>query len=299
MRHNEKLRCLSSLCTLLGYSRQAFYSQQQTALQHNYEAELVIQQVQKHRLLQPRLGTRKLTVLLQGFIKEHGIKLGRDGLFDLLRDHNLLIRRRKSTVQTTFSRHWFHKYPNLIKQYEPPAPNRLWVSDITYITLAGGFAYLSLVTDAYSRKITGFCLSETLEATGCINALKMAIAGCDDYSSLIHHSDRGVQYCCYNYVGLLRGHQIKISMTENGDPLENAIAERVNGILKEELLQQSYADFITASEGVAKAIMVYNTLRPHSSCDMLTPQAAHQHSGVLKRHWKNYYTKKEVPMAAT
>jgi len=267
-------------------------------LQYNYEAELIIQEVQKHRFLQPRLGTRKLVVLLQGFVKAHRIKLGRDGLFDLLREHNLLVRRRKRTVRTTFSSHWFHKYPNLIKHYEPLAPNRLWVSDITYITLVDGFAYLSLITDAYSRKIIGFYLSKTLEAAGSIIALKMAIASSPGTRSLIHHSDRGVQYCCYDYVKLLQDHGIQISMTENGDPLENAVAERVNGILKEELLEQKYPDLATACKEVEKAVTVYNTLRPHSSCDMLTPAAAHLQTGMLKKHWKNYYQKKEVQMAA-
>ena len=286
------------LCTLLGYTRQAFYAQQQYRLQQKCEAELIIQQVISHRLLQPRLGTRKLVVMLQEFIKEHQIKLGRDGLFDLLREHQLLIRRRKRTVQTTFSKHWYKKYPNLIKQYEALAPNLLWVSDITYIILKDSFAYLSLITDAYSKKIVGFYLAITLEAIGCINALQMAIAGCSDCSQLTHHSDRGVQYCSFNYVDLLKGRHIKISMTENGDPLENAIAERVNGILKEELLEQKYPDFKTAQQGVAKAIVIYNALRPHSSCNMLTPQMAHLQTGKLKKHWKNYYKKKEVEMAA-
>jgi putative transposase len=288
---------LSSLCTLLGYTRQAFYGQQQYRLQQKCESELIIQQVQKHRLLQPRLGTRKLVVLLHDFITEHHIKLGRDGLFELLREHQLLIRRRKRTIQTTFSKHWYQKYPNLIKQYEPLAPNLLWVSDITYIILKDGFAYLSLITDAYSRRIIGFYLSETLEAIGCINALSMAIASCPDCSKLTHHSDRGVQYCSLNYVELLKSNLIKISMTENGDPLENAIAERVNGILKEELLERKYPDFKAAQQGVPKAIVIYNSLRPHSSCDMLTPQMAHLQTGKLKKHWKNYYKKKEEVMA--
>jgi transposase InsO family protein len=289
---------LSSLCTLLGYTRQAFYNQQQYRLQQKCEAELIIQQVRQHRFLQPRLGTRKLVVLLQEFIKQHGIKLGRDGLFDLLRDHQLLVRKRKRTVQTTFSKHWYQKYPNLVRRYEALAPNLLWVSDITYITLEDGFAYLSLITDAYSRKVVGFYLSPTLEAIGCINALQMAIADCHDLNQLTHHSDRGVQYCSSNYVDLLKSKQIKISMTENGDPLENALAERVNGILKEELLEQKYPDFKTAQQAVAKAIIIYNTLRPHSSCNMLTPQMAHLQVGELKKHWKNYYKKKEVEMAA-
>jgi putative transposase len=290
---------LSSLCTLLGYTRQAYYSHQYTYLQESLESELILIEVQKHRKYQPRLGTRKLILLLEDFMKEHKIKMGRDALFDLLRAHHLLIRKRRRTVQTTFSRHWYKKYPNLIKQFEPLAANLLWVSDITYICLEEGFAYLSLITDAYSRKIVGFYLSETLENTGCIHALKIAISGCTDCSSLIHHSDRGVQYCSLAYVDLLNDNNIKISMTENGDPLENAIAERLNGILKEELLQQKYPDFKTAKTDVAKAIVIYNTLRPHSSCNMLTPHIAHIQTGVLKKHWKNYYSKKEVIMATS
>jgi putative transposase len=256
----------------------------------------MLAEVQKHRKHQPRLGTRKLMLLLEDFMKEHKIKMGRDALFDLLREHHLLIRKRKRCVQTTFSRHWYKKYPNLIKQYEPLAANLLWVSDITYICLEDGFAYLSLITDAYSRKIVGFYLSESLDTVGCINALKVAISGCAHCSSLIHHSDRGVQYCSLAYVDLLNHNNIKISMTENGDPLENAIAERVNGILKEELLQHKYSDIKTARIAVAKAIVIYNTLRPHSSCNMLTPHIAHMQSGKLKKYWKNYY-KKEVTMA--
>ena len=287
---------MSSLCTLLGYTRQAYYKNQNQRYQQQCEAELIIQQVQKHRLLQPRLGTRKLVVLLEVFMKEHQIKMGRDALFDLLRTHRLLVTKRKRTVQTTMSKHWYQKYPNLIRQYEVLAPNLLWVSDITYIRLESGFAYLSLITDAYSRKIIGFQLSDSLETRGCIEALKMAIKSCSDKTQIIHHSDRGVQYCSTNYVDVLKENNIKISMTENGDPLENAIAERVNGILKEELLEQKYRNLNVAKYSVAKAIVIYNSLRPHSSCNMLTPQMAHLQTGILKKHWYNYYQKKEVTM---
>lgn len=288
---------MSSLCLLLGYTRQAFYGYQQHHLKEAFESELIIQEVLKHRALQPRLGTRKLVILLQSFAKQHQIGLGRDGLFDLLRENNLLIRKRKRKAQTTFSKHWLKKYPNLIKQFIPLAANLLWVSDITYIVVGDGFAYLSLITDAYSRKIVGFYLNKTLEAMGSITALKMALSNCSDTSRLIHHSDRGVQYCSADYVKLLQDKSMQISMTENGDPLENAIAERINGILKEELLQVNYSCFTEAQKSVATAISIYNTLRPHSSCDMLTPNAAHQKEGELKRHWKNYYKKKEVQMS--
>ena len=288
---------MSSLCLLLGYTRQAFYGYQNYQLKEALEAELIVQEVLKHRALHPRIGTRKLVVLLQHFTKQHKIYLGRDALFELLRQHNLLIRKRKRKVQTTFSKHWLKKYLNLIKNFTPLAANLLWVSDITYIVIADEFAYLSLITDAYSRKIIGFYLSKTLEAIGCINALQMAMKTIEIFEELIHHSDRGVQYCSHEYVKLLQGKNIKISMTENGDPLENAIAERVNGILKEEYLQVKYDCFEDAQKSIARTVTIYNSLRPHSSCDMKTPNEAHATKGVLKRKWKNYYKKKEVVMA--
>jgi transposase InsO family protein len=281
---------------LLGYTRQAFYGYQKHLQQEVFQSELVVQEVLRHRQLQPRTGTRKLLIMLQGFVKLHQINIGRDGLFSLLREHNLLIRKRKRKAVTTFSKHWLKKYPNLIKGFVPLAPNLLLVSDITYIVVAEGFAYLSLVTDAYSHKITGFYLSRTLEAKGSVIALKMSIKTCTDTSNLIHHSDRGVQYCCADYVNILEKKTIKISMTENGDPLENAIAERVNGILKDELLQVKYESFEDAQKSVARSIAIYNSVRLHSSCDMLTPVEAHKKEGELKKHWKNYYKKKEVVM---
>lgn len=296
MRHNEKRHSLSALCARLGYSRQAFYQFEKNNNQACFEAELVIQQVLLHRAQQPRLGTRKLMVLMQDFVREHQLKLGRDALFDLLRAHKLLVKKRRRRVQTTFSNHWQKKYPNLIREYVPKAPNLLWVSDITYILVGDGFAYLSLVTDAYSRKIVGFCVSETLSAMGSLKALAMALKACQDTSELIHHSDRGVQYCCLEYVSLLKNNNIQISMTQSGDPLENAIAERVNGILKAELLADRYPSLAVAKKGIAQAVLIYNSLRPHSSCDMLTPQQAHQQTGDLRRRWKNYYKKREVEL---
>ena len=289
---------MSSLCALLGYSRQAFYGFEKRQSQEVFEEELIVQQVMIHRILQPKLGTRKLMILLQDFIKQHQISLGRDALFDLLREHRLLVRRRKRKAQTTFSRHRFKKYNNLIRGFEPLAPNLLWVSDITYLEVAGGFAYLSLITDAYSKKIVGFYLSKTLDAGGSLQALDMALKQWPHTTQLIHHSDRGIQYCCTDYVNKLSANNVRISMTEQSDPLENAIAERVNGVLKTELLQTSYPCFENARKEVANAIWVYNSLRPHGSCDMLTPQTAHQKEGRLKKHWKSYYKKKEVDMPA-
>jgi transposase InsO family protein len=238
--------------------------------------------------------------MLQPFLLQHNLTIGRDALFELLADNKLLIRKRKCKVpRTTFSDHWLRKYPNLIIGSHIITPNALWVSDITYITMKDDFAYLSLITDAYSRMIVGFCLSKDLSAAGCVKALKMAIKQLPDGSNLIHHSDRGCQYCSTEYVEQLYGNDIAISMTQNSDPRENAIAERVNGIIKQEFLQVSYANFTQATDGVKNAIYLYNYERLHSSIDMLTPYQAHTMTGELKRHWKNYYTTKEKEGAMT
>lgn len=224
------------------------------------------------------------------FLTQHSFQIGRDAMFDLLSARGLLVRkRRRSGCVTTFSKHRFKKYPNIIRDFIPIAPNQLWVSDITYIHLAGGYAYLSLITDAYSRKIVGFFLSKDLSAKGSLNALGMALKSNPNIAGLVHHSDRGVQYCCDAYVKLLTDEKIKISMTENGDPLENAIAERVNGILKQELLEEVFPDFITASNEVAIACSTYNHIRPHGSIDDLKPAEAHQMTGKINKRWKNYY----------
>ena len=237
---------------------------------------------------------------MQSFLTSHHFKIGRDAMFDLLADRGLLVSKRKRRGPvTTLSKHRFKKYPNIVRDFIPIAPNQLWVSDITYIHLADGFAYLSLITDAYSRKIVGFCLSKDLSARGPLAALKMALVSNPYRDGLIHHSDRGVQYCCDEYVKLLEHHQVKISMTEKGDPLENALAERVNGILKQELLEELFPDFETAQREVAIACSTYNHLRPHGSIDNLKPAHAHQLSGTIKRRWTNYYLKnkrKEVLM---
>lgn len=254
-----------------------------------------MQEVLRIRKTQKRIGVRKLLIMMKVFMQQHLIQIGRDALFDLLRKQGLLVRKRKrSKPQTTFSNHWLHKYQNLAVGFIPNAPNQLWVSDITYIHLHDGFAYLSLITDAYSRKIVGFYLCEDLSARGCVIALCMALKNNPLRDKLIHHSDRGLQYCSGDYVRLLQDNHIRISMTQNGDPLENALAERVNGILKDELLEASYSSIAEAQQGIAMAISIYNHQRPHSSVDMLTPIIAHTKTGELKKHWKNYYKRKEV-----
>ncbi len=221
-------------------------------------------------------------------LREHAIFIGRDRLFDLLCEHRLLIRTRRRTAITTNSRHWMRKYSNLIRDLDVQCAEQLWVSDITYIRLSNEFAYLSLITDAYSRKIVGFCLRNDLSAEGCLIALRMALNNrLHQHQSLIHHSDRGTQYCCKEYVELLTAHKIGISMTENGDPYENAIAERVNGIIKSEFrLYNSSLSMHETEKLVATSINNYNTMRPHASCNYLTPQQAHSGSGSMKKRWK-------------
>jgi len=288
------------LCSLLGYSRQAYYQHLKIHEQEALHEDLLLQEVTRIRKAQKRIGTRKLLIMMNSFMQQHTIEVGRDAFFEMLRNQGLLVRRRKrSKPQTTFSNHWLRKYQNLIIDFVPKAPNQLWVSDITYIHLKEGFAYLSLITDAYSHKIIGFYLSEDLSAKGCVQALKMALKNNPLSDKLIHHSDRGLQYCSHEYVALLQANSVRISMTQNGDPLENAMAERVNGILKDELLEVCYSTFNQAQVAIAAAINTYNFQRPHSSVDMLTPVVAHTKTGELKKHWKNYYAIKKRKEAST
>jgi transposase InsO family protein len=285
---------ISLLCSLSGYTRQAYYKQRQHKANSKLQEELVIQQVTSYREVQKVIGTRKLHWLLFPFYREHGIRMGRDALFDLLRFHSLLIgKKRPYKPKTTDSNHRMKKYPNLIKDTAPITSGGLIVTDITYIDLCEGNSYLSLVTDAYSRKIVGYHLSDQLTAAGPVVALEMAILSYgENVAGLIHHSDRGSQYCSHEYTEILKDREISISMTQSGDPRDNAIAERVNGILKTELLEEVYPNISIARAAIAQAVNAYNYLRPHTSIDMLTPAIAHSKSSHLKRHWKSFYQRK-------
>jgi putative transposase len=285
-------------CALFGKSRQAWYDQTDRQAEQQLSETLILKFVAELRKELPRLGTAKLQHLLNVQLEAHQIRIGRDQLYELLGHHGLLLRYRRRRVYTTDSNHPYRKYPNLIRDLMLSKANKLWVSDITYIRLNHGFCYLSIVTDAYSRKIVGYCLHPTLSSQGAINALTMAIKQSKGRESLIHHSDRGIQYCCSDYVRLLEHYQIRISMTENGDPYENAIAERVNGILKNEFdLYRSFSSFVEALQAVDQAIQKYNHIRPHSSCDYLTPVIAHEQSGWLRKRWKSQ--NKDVDMLIT
>jgi transposase InsO family protein len=275
---------------VFGRTRQAWYKQHRKVDNTDIQSAILLAHVRDVRKDIPRIGTRKLHYLLQPVLQQHKIQVGRDKFFDLLAMHSMLVRRRKRRKAiTTNSDHPFYKYPNLIKDIDPVRPEHIWVSDITYLRLINGFAYLSLVTDAYSRKIVGYCLYPTLERKGPVKAAKMALANRhrNKNQPLIHHSDRGLQYCCADYISLMEQHNISISMTEKGDPYENAIAERMNGILKHQFdLNSTFRNFTEANMAVDKAITAYNNLYPHGSCDYLTPQQAHTMNGKLNSKWK-------------
>lgn len=257
---------------------------------------LVLDLVYAFRREIPGLGTHKLYRLLRPSLHLSEIKMGRDKLHKLLQSHNLIIRAKRMVPKTTYSNHWMKKYPNLIKDLEVVTTEQVWVCDLTYICVGTDFNYLSLITDAHSRMIVGYCLHPFLNTDGCIKALEMAIASrakAGSVPALIHHSDRGSQYCSFQYVSKLRESGIRISMTDNGDPYENAMAERVNGILKVDFklnrLFKSHAEALLATKN---AIVNYNSLRPHMSCDYLTPEAAHSLDQSMRKHLKKKSVRK-------
>jgi putative transposase len=287
MKDNYRAIGLARLCRLLGVSRQSYYQYFWSFSDATVETELVLNEVGAIRKIHPVIGGKKLYCLLQNFLLEHQIKMGRDALFDLLAVNKLLVRKRKLRANTTQSHHWMRKYPNLIKGWRPARPNELWVADITYLQTVSGFLYLNLITDAYSHKIMGYCIADNLQAVHTTKALLMALEVCPEKPlDLIHHSDRGIQYCSFEYVNLLRNNNIKISMTESGDPLENALAERINGIIKNEYLNHYRIEGIAQAEDLIRDIVNrYNQLRPHQSINMITPNIAHQNPLVVNRNW--------------
>jgi len=235
----------------------------------------------------PRLGTRKLYYLLEKDFKAEHLHIGRDKLFDLLREENLLVKRKRKCTITTNSKHWMRKYPNLIKGMSLEQPEQIWVADITYISTEEGTCYLHLVTDAYSKQIMGYNLSQDLSATSTIKALQKALNKRKYKTTIIHHSDRGLQYCSAAYVKLLNQNHCLISMTEDGSPYDNAIAERVNGILKNEFdLADTGSDMKQSRRQTSQSIELYNTQRPHLSCHFLTPDQMHQQNQMKLKAWK-------------
>jgi transposase InsO family protein len=290
---------LGRFCRLLGVTRQAYYQHFWYREQLSFEEDLIVSEVHKIRKNHRHMGGRKLYELLQPFLLAHQIKMGRDRLFDILSANHLLVRRKKKQAITTNSFHRFKKYSNLIKDFLPVKPNQLWVSDITYWKIETGFVYISIITDAYSRKIVGYHLADSLQTSETVKALIMAIdslpKNSESKKTLIHHSDRGTQYCSNEYVKLLQANSIDISMTENGDPLENAIAERINGIIKEEYLNDYAIGNIKEARGLlATVVNLYNQERPHMSIGNLTPNHVHQNNLKTEKLWKNYYIKSPI-----
>ena len=286
-----KSRCtkagIGRLCRLFGKTRQSYYDKTWNCEERLENEFLVVEMVSEIRREMPKIGANKLYQMLKGTFQNQDIKVGRDRLFNILQENKLIVKPKKRYVRTTNSNHWMKKYPNLIKEFIPTESEQLWVSDITYIQVQDNFNFLSLITDAYSKQIVGYCLYPTLESKGCINALKMAFENRIKTTTLYHHSDRGTQYCCAEYVDMLQLRGIEISMTENGDPYENAIAERVNGILKYEFdLNKRFSSRNQALEQVKDCVHIYNTKRPHMSCDYLTPIEAHAKTGLLVKQWK-------------
>lgn len=270
---------MSNICDCFGLKRDAYYKYKRREDKRLEIEKKIVAIVQQRRKSLPREGVRKLEKSLKEAFTKANLKVGRDSLFNILRKYNMLTLRKKYSTKTTNSLHRFYKYNNIIKEVDVIRPNQVWVSDITYIRTVKGFCYLALITDMYSRKIVGYNLSNSLELTGCVRALQKALKQPGKRSGLIHHSDRGIQYCSNVYTKLLIKNNIKISMTEENHCYENALAERVNGILKDEFyLDQTFTDVDHAKRATKNAINLYNEIRLHLSLDFKTPNYVHQNA---------------------
>ena len=258
-------------------TRANYYARRKARQRRQVDGELVVELVRAERQLQPRLGTRKMHVLIRRQLALAGVKLGRDRLFEVLRAAGLLLEPQASDYPcTTDSGHYLPVFRNQIKDRLLTKPNEVWVSDLTYLRTAEGFLYLALVTDKYSRKIVGYHCGESLAAAGCLRALEMALAGLPAGERPMHHSDRGIQYCCHEYVNSLAARGLGISMTERDHCAENALAERVNGILKSEYgLGRQLPARQQAGRAVDQAVRLYNTRRPHTALGYRFPESVH------------------------
>ncbi len=294
---------LQTLCGLFGKSRQAYYKALNNTTQELLQEEIVLGLVAKIRTKSKtsRWGVRKLHPLLSPDLDLLGIKMGRDKLFELLGANGLLVSKRKRRFFTTQSHHWLRKHQNLVEHLVVSKANQLWVSDITYVSINGMPYYLYLITDAYSQKVVGWNITLDLKAESALDALKMVMNSTKNLTpfSLMHHSDRGIQYCSYEYTGLLESHNVWISMTKPGSPHENAIAERMNGILKEEwLVDLENITVNNVQTCIGQIITIYNEMRPHQGLGNATPIEIHDKG--FKRHdaerviGKKYHWKKKA-----
>ena len=289
---------VARLCALAGVTRQAFYKRDEDLLLARLAIEqFVVQFVLGVREKDPKIGTDKLWRMYSDKFPEE-YRVGRDVFRSIMHERGLHLRRRSRATRTTNSRHNLPTYPNLVKSVIPMRPNHIWVSDITYIETEDPdspqgyrFVFLTIAMDAYSKRILGWCVAPTLEAAYSVKALEMAVKtlpeGFED--TLIHHSDRGTQYASAAYIKVLNANRIIPSMTEDGNPKDNAMAERINSTVKNELLHgKTFTSLRQVADAVRKAVKFYNEERPHSSIDMLTPDQAHQMQGELKKHWHSY-----------
>lgn len=285
---------ISFTCALLGISRQVYYRSQKSMFKRQRIATQVIGLVTNVRIEQPRIGTRKLYHILQSELRELGV--GRDRLFAILKANKMLIKPKRNYIVTTNSYHRFKKHKNLIETIDINKPEQVWVADITYVGNKQNPMYLALITDAYSKKIVGYNLANTLATNQSIRALRLAIKGRKyPMQSLIHHSDRGLQYCSDNYQTILSKNGIDCSMTEQYDPYQNAIAERINGILKQEfLINTKHLDIVTMQKIVKQSIDIYNTKRPHISCKLLTPEQMHRQNKIKRKTYKKKISQQTI-----
>jgi len=269
---------VSTVCRKLGMTRQNYYARRRQRQRRRVDGELVAGLVKRHRQVQPRLGTRKLHHLLKAQLKQAGVRMGRDRLFEELRKRDLLLAPVPGPYpRTTQSFHNLPVFRNLVKELVVERPNQVWVSDLTYLRTKEGYLYLALITDKYSRKIVGSHTGESLEAIGCVQALEHALKELPAQAKPIHHSDQGSQYCCHRYVNRLREHGLGISMTESNHCAENALAERMNGILKQEYgLGVEFPTKADARRAVQQSIWLYNTQRPHTKLGFRMPAQVHQ-----------------------
>ena len=268
---------VSGVCRRLGITRQNYYARRRLRQRRQVDAQLVCGLVLQERSLQPRLGSRKLRVLLETALQEAGVRLGRDRFFEVLREQGLLLLARRSEhPRTTNSYHNLPVFKNLIKERAVSRPNEVWVGDLTYLRSQEGFMFLSLLTDKMSRHIVGYHCGDSLESIGCQQALEMALKQLRPGEQPIHHSDRGTQYCCHEYVNRAATAGLAMSMTETDHCAENALAERMNGILKSEYgLDQHFKTKAQVRHAVDQAIYLYGTRRPHSSLNNRFPAQVH------------------------
>lgn len=267
---------IKALCGKLGMSRQNYYAARQRRQREEVDAMFVAELVKAERRVQPRLGARKLRVVLRERMAEAGVELGRDRFFEVLRKEDLLLDPLPRSPRTTNSLHSLPVFRNLLKDMALTGPDQAWVADLTYIRTDEGFLYAAILTDAWSRKIVGFHIGESLEAEGCLEALRVALRELSDGRHPLHHSDRGCQYCCHLYVGLCREAGMAVSMTEELHCYENAKAERVNGILKQEYgMGGTFRTKALAKEAFEQAVHLYNHRRPHQALGYRIPAQVH------------------------